>query len=88
MNVIGLTGGVGTGKSTVSGFLRDMGVTVIDADEATRAVQEPGQPAFEEIVHEFGPSVVREGRLDRARLAEIVFSDPKELERLSKLLSD
>ena len=86
MNVIGLTGGVGTGKSTVSGFLRDLGVTVIDADEATRAVQEAGQPAFEEIVREFGPSVLREGRLDRTRLAEIVFSDPEKLERLNRMV--
>lgn len=86
MDIIGLTGGVGTGKSTVSGFLREMGVPVIDADEATRAVQEPGLPAFEEIVREFGPAVVCEGRLDRAQLADIVFSDPERLERLNQIV--
>lgn len=77
MRVIGLTGGIGSGKSTVSAMLRELGATVVDADEAARAVVEPGTPALEEIEREFGAEVLKEGRLDRARLAELVFEDPE-----------
>ena len=77
MRVIGLTGGIGSGKSTVSAILRELGATVVDADEAARAVVEPGTPALAEIEREFGARVLKEGRLDRARLAELVFEDPE-----------
>lgn len=71
---VGLTGGLGSGKSTVTGFLREVGAEVIEADELGRALMEPGQRVFEEIVDVFGPDVVTaHGRLDRARLAELVF---------------
>lgn len=85
MDVYGLTGGIGTGKSTVSGFLRELGAVVIDADEAARAVEQPGQPAFEEIAREW-PDAIRDGRLDRPRLAEIVFSDKAQLEKLNAIV--
>ena len=82
---IGLTGGVGSGKSTVAAMLRELGATVIDADEAARAVVEPGQPGFQQVVKAFGDSFVREGRLDRQALAELVFNDPDALRRLNEI---
>jgi len=86
MDLIGLTGGVGSGKSTVSGFLRELGARVIDADEAARAVVEPGTAGFAAVAAEFGPEVVRDGRLDRQRLADIVFHDKQALERLNAIV--
>jgi dephospho-CoA kinase len=71
---VGLTGGLGSGKSTVSGYLRELGAEVIEADELGRALMEPGQPVYDEIVDVFGPEVVAsDGRLNRARLAELTF---------------
>jgi len=71
---VGLTGGLGSGKSTVAAILREMGAEVVEADELGRALMEPGQPVYEEIVAEFGPEVVRaDGKLDRARLADLAF---------------
>jgi dephospho-CoA kinase len=73
---VGLTGGLGSGKSTVAGFLRALGAEVIEADELGRVLMEPGQPVFTEIVRVFGPEVVGpDGRLNRARLAEMAFQD-------------
>jgi dephospho-CoA kinase len=86
MDLIGLTGGVGSGKSTVSTFLRELGAPVIDADEGARAVVEPGTLGFEAVAAEFGPEVVREGRIDRQRLADIVFNDRPALERLNGIV--
>jgi dephospho-CoA kinase len=82
MRTIGLTGGIGTGKSTVAAMLRELGATVVDADEAARAVVEPGTPGLQMLLKEFGPEIVREGRLDRARLAEIAFADSEARRRL------
>jgi dephospho-CoA kinase len=71
---VGLTGGLGSGKSTVTGYLRELGAEVIEADELGRALMEPGQPVFREIVEVFGPEVVTtDGRLDRAKLADLSF---------------
>ena len=71
---IGLTGGLGSGKSTVAGFLRALGAEVIEADELGRALMEPGHAVYAEIVRAFGPEVVgADGRLNRARLAELAF---------------
>jgi dephospho-CoA kinase len=71
---IGLTGGLGSGKSTVAAILREFGAEVIEADELGRALMEPGQPVYEEIVAEFGAQVVRaDGKLDRAKLADLAF---------------
>ena len=83
MEVVALTGGVGSGKSTVAGMLRDLGATVIDADEAARAVVEPETPGFEAVREAFGDAYVKEGRLDRAALAELVFNDKDALQRLN-----
>ena len=71
---VGLTGGLGSGKSTVAGFLRALGAEVIEADELGRALMEPGQAVFAEVVRVFGREVVApDGRLNRARLAELAF---------------
>ena len=86
MRLIGLTGGIGSGKRTVSGFLREMGVTVVDADEGARAVVEPGTAGLRQIAEEFGDSVLSKGGLDRQRLAGRVFGDPDALTRLNAIL--
>ena len=71
---VGLTGGLGSGKSTVAGYLRELGARVIEADELGRALMEPGQTVFAEIARVFGAGVVgADGKLDRARLAELAF---------------
>jgi dephospho-CoA kinase len=71
---VGLTGGLGSGKSTVAARLRELGAEVIEADELGRAVMEPGQEVYAEIVRVFGPRVVKpDGRLNRGALAELAF---------------
>ena len=71
---VGLTGSLGSGKSTVAAMLRALGAEVIEADELGRAMMEPGQPVFAEIVAHFGPEVVTaDGRLNRAMLADLAF---------------
>lgn len=78
MFVVGLTGGIGSGKSTVAGLLAERGAVVVDADEVAREVVEPGQPAFERLVERFGRSIVGpDGRLDRPALAAIAFDDER-----------
>ena len=87
MLVVGLTGGIGSGKSTVSALLAALGAVVVDADRIAREVVEPGQPAYEAVVERFGPGVVApDGTLDRPKLGEIVFADPaarKDLEAIT-----
>jgi dephospho-CoA kinase len=74
---VGLTGGVASGKSTVSGLLRDLGAVVVDADALAREVLEPGTPGLAAVVAEFGPEVLdAQGALDRTRLGALVFADP------------
>jgi dephospho-CoA kinase len=74
--LVGLTGGIGSGKSTVAGLLRAKGATVVDADEVARAVVEPGEPALAKLVERFGDAILdHDGRLDRPKLAEIAFAD-------------
>src|SRR5580698_6773093 len=71
---VGLTGGLGSGKSTVAGYLRGLGVRVIEADDLGRALMEPGQAVYASIVATFGKDVVdADGWLNRARLAEMAF---------------
>ena len=71
---VGLTGSIGSGKSTVATMLRDLGAEVMESDDLGRTLMEPGQPVFDRIVQAFGPSVVApDGHLDRARLAEVAF---------------
>ena len=75
--LVGLTGGIATGKSTVDAVLRALGAVIIDADVLARDVVEPGEPALAEIAAEFGPGVLGpDGRLDRKALGAIVFADP------------
>jgi dephospho-CoA kinase len=75
--LVGLTGGIGSGKSTVSAGLAARGALVIDADAITRELQEPGTEVFDRIVERFGPGVLGAGgRLDRPALAAVVFNDP------------
>ena len=87
MRVVGLTGGIGTGKSAVAAILRELGVTVIDADEATRAVQARGTDGLNRLAQEFGSSIITpEGDLDRSRLADIAFKDPDARLRLNAIV--
>ncbi len=84
--VIGLTGGVASGKSTVAAMLRARGAVVVDADELAHRVVETGEPALEEIVAAFGPAMRRDdGTLDRPRLATAVFRDPAARLRLEAI---
>ena len=86
MLVVGLTGGMGSGKSTVAARLADRGAVVVDADAIVRELQAPGGAAYAGIVERFGPGVVAaDGSLDRAALAEVVFADPAALADLSAL---
>ncbi len=84
---IGLTGGIGSGKSTVSAMLAERGAVIFDSDATVRRLQEPGNPVFNEIVGRWGRAVLSEdGRLDRQALAGIVFSDRTELEALNAIV--
>jgi dephospho-CoA kinase len=82
----GLTGGVASGKSTVGKLFRQLGVHVIDADDLARRAVEPGQAALAEIKLCFGPTVLRDGKLDRAALGQIVFADPTRLAELNAIV--
>ncbi|HCU43035.1 dephospho-CoA kinase [Leuconostoc falkenbergense] len=86
MLLVGLTGGIATGKSTVSGMLRDAGLPIVDADVVAREVVEPGTPTLEKIKLAFGPSVIDNGVLNRRRLGDIVFSNSQELARLNDIM--
>ena len=87
MKVVDLTEGIGTGKSTVSNILRRMGATVIDADEATRAVQARGSEGLRQLVEAFGPGILTpDGDLHRARLADIAFAGEEARQRLNDIV--
>ena len=74
--LIGLTGGIGSGKSTVSALLAEKGAVIIDADAITRELQQPGQPVFDAMVERFGKEILADdGTLDRALMGKIVFND-------------
>jgi dephospho-CoA kinase len=76
MKVLGLTGGIGSGKSTVGAMFAELGADVIDADQLAREVVEPGQPALGEIATAFGQDILLpDGRLDRGKLAAVIFAD-------------
>ena len=86
MHVIGLTGGIGSGKSTVAKVLEDEGASVLSADLLGHEVYLPGKPAYDEIIQTFGRDVVAEdGTIDRKKLGPIVFSDPANLARLNAI---
>jgi dephospho-CoA kinase len=84
---LGLTGGIASGKSAVAAMLRDMGFAVLDADSLAHKLVEPGQPAYDEVLQEFGPAVTApDGRIDRAKLSAIVFHDRAKLDRLNAIV--
>ena len=83
---VGLTGGIGSGKSTVSELLAALGAVILDADKAARAVVEPGTPGLAQIAETFGPGVLApDSSLDRAKLADIVFADESALAKLNAI---
>jgi dephospho-CoA kinase len=85
--VIGLTGGIGSGKSTVATMLAELGARVIDADKVGHDVYLPGTDGFRRVVDAFGPEIVAsDGTIDRRRLGARVFGDPDELARLNRLV--
>ncbi len=87
MLVIGLTGSIGSGKSTVANLFKEHGVPVIDADVLSREVTQPGSPAIKQIIERFGPEIVSaDGSLDRGALREIIFSNPEQRRWLEALL--
>lgn len=80
MILIGLTGGIASGKTTVAGLLKQRGATIIDADRIGHEVMAPGGPAYDEVVERFGKEILGpDGTVDRKRLGAIVFSDPSDL---------
>jgi dephospho-CoA kinase len=87
---LGLTGGIASGKSTVAAILRDLGFEVIDADSLARELIEPGEIAYQEVLYEFGPSIIdaesATSEIDRKKLAAIVFADRAKLDRLNAIV--
>lgn len=86
MRIVGLTGGIASGKSTVAGLLEKLGARVIDADKLAREVVRPGEPAWQEIVDWLGPDILLPDRtLSRERIARLVFSDSQARSRLEAI---
>jgi dephospho-CoA kinase len=87
MRLIGLTGGIGSGKSSVSARLEERGAALIDADAIVRELQQPGQPVFDAMVERWGQAIIAsDGGLDRAAVAGIVFSDSSELKAIEAIV--
>ena len=87
MILVGLTGGIGSGKSTVSALLAERGAVVVDADLVTRLVQQPGSPVLARLAERFGSNVIADdGSLDRPALAAIAFADPDALKDLNAIV--
>lgn len=87
MLIIGLTGGIGTGKSTVAGYFAQLGIPVIDADRIARELVIPGSPVLREIADAFGTELVLpDGNLDRPQLRQQIFSDPERRRQLEAIL--
>jgi dephospho-CoA kinase len=85
--IIGLTGNIATGKSTVAKMLEELGATVIDADALVHELQRQGTPVYDDIVAAFGPGILdRAGEIDRGALGAIVFADPAQLRRLESIV--
>jgi dephospho-CoA kinase len=83
---IGLTGGIACGKSTVAAELRDQGIRVFDADAFVHEMLKAGQPAYTDVVREFGPGILSsDAQIDRGKLGAIVFADPARLARLNQI---
>lgn len=87
MILVGLTGGIGSGKSTVSAALAARGAVIVDADAIVRDVQQPGSPVLQQLAERFGPQVIAaDGSLDRAAVANVAFSDPDALKALNAIV--
>ena len=87
MEIIGLTGGIGTGKSTVSNFLREQNFAIVDADLISREVVEPGKPLLKELEEAFGTEIINEdGSLNRKGLAAIVFNDVEQRKLMDSIM--
>ena len=85
--LVGLTGGIGSGKTAAADYFAELGIDVVDADLASRAVVEPGQPALNYIAKHFGPDILlSDGSLDRAKLRALVFAESAERKWLQNLL--
>lgn len=84
--ILGVTGGIATGKSTVVDVFRKAGVPIVDGDLIAREIVEPGQPALKALVAAFGEEILTEARLNRKKLGEIVFNDPAKRKLLDRLL--
>ena len=83
---VGVTGGIGSGKTAVTDFFASKGIYIADADVAARAVVEPGKPALKEIVQRYGQAILNNGTLNRQKLRAIIFADPMERQWLEGLL--
>lgn len=87
MILVGLTGGIGSGKSTVSALLAELGAVIVDADRIARSLQAPGSPVLERMAERFGRHIIRDdGSLDRAAVAAIVFNDADALADLNRIV--
>jgi dephospho-CoA kinase len=87
MKIIGLTGGIGSGKSTVARLLAELGAGVLDADKAGHAVLQPGTGAYQQVIREFGPEILLPGgEIDRHKLGEIIFNDNGAREKLQNIM--
>lgn len=86
MLVVGLTGGIGAGKSTVAQFFAELGALVIDADQLARMAIERGSDGFADVMLRFGDEIIVNGDIDRTKLAEIVFSDPQARKDLEAII--
>ena len=85
--IVGLTGGIGSGKSTIAQRFRELGIAVVDADQASRKVVEPGMPALNIIADRFGAKMIKnDGTLNRAAMRQLIFSQPLEKTWLENLL--
>jgi dephospho-CoA kinase len=89
MKIIGLTGGIASGKSTVSNFLKELGASVFDADEVSRNALKKGAEGFEKVIELLGTNILLEdGSIDRQKVANIVFNDKEALKKLEKIVHE
>ena len=89
VRIIGITGGIASGKSTVTEFLRQQGYKVIDADQVVHELQEPGERLYQALLSTFGPAILQEdGRLDRSKLGAMIFGNPDLLAQSSQLQNE
>jgi len=86
MLIVGLTGGIGAGKSTVANMFAQLGALTIDADQLARQAIEPGSTGFDEVVAEFSPKILTDGDIDRQKLGKIVFKDADKRKKLEAII--